>query len=187
MTSLSQILIKAQKNVFRTNIGNNATNFKGNGYDFEELREYSSGDDIRHIDWIISSKLAKPYVKLFTQERELNLIIAPIMSASLYFGTQKLKIESLSEVCALLSYNSIRQNDPFQSYICEESVQICTPRSKQTASVHNFISKLHSFELIGQKISYPKIVQGIYESIISSSMIFFIGDFLIQKISILKP
>ncbi len=59
-------------------LGNNTTLFKGEGYDFVELREYEDGEDIKKIDWIISAKMQKPYVKVFHSQRELNITIAPI-------------------------------------------------------------------------------------------------------------
>ena len=177
MTSLRQILIQAQKSIFLATIGNHTTTLKGDGYDFTELREYASGDDIRHIDWIMSAKLAKPYVKIFTQERELKIVIAPIMSASLYFGTQKLKQDLVSEICALLSYSCVQQNDPFESYFCDTHVKIGTPRSKSIDSVHDFIAKLHSFELLGQDVNYVSILKEMYLRLDQASMIFFIGDF----------
>jgi len=174
---LKKILIKAQKNVFSKTIGSNVTKLKGDGYNFTELREYSSGDDIRHIDWIISSKLSKPYVKLFTQERELNIVIAPFISASLLFGTKHLKKDLQSEICALLSYSCLQQNNPFESYLCAHEVFIGTLRSKKSDAVSDFISKVDSFDLIGKELNYRVVLQGIYEYVKRPSMIFMIGDF----------
>jgi len=177
LKNLAKILIKAQKDVFSKAVGDNATPLKGDGYDFVELREYESGDDIRHIDWIISSKIGRPYVKLFTQERELNIVIAPIMSASLFFGTTQLKQDLVTEICALLSYSCVKQNDPFESYICSDGVALCTPRSKAQDAVREFGQKLDSFDLLGKSIKYEKIMQGLYQKLSKSSMVFLIGDF----------
>ena len=177
MKNLAEILIRAQKDVFSKSIGDNATAIKGDGYDFIELREYESGDDIRHIDWIISSKVGKPYVKLFTQERELNVVIAPFLSGSLFFGTRRLKKDLVSEICALLSYSCIKQNDPFESFICSDGVRLCTQRAKGMGAVRGFIQKIESFELLGKELDYSKIVQGLYERVQKSSMLFLVGDF----------
>ena len=71
---LALMLIKAQKEVFSHIVGDNNSKTKGSGYDFVELREYESGDDIKNIDWIISAKIGKPHVKVFHQQRELNVL-----------------------------------------------------------------------------------------------------------------
>lgn len=86
---MAPLLIKAQKNVFSSSIGENSTFFKGLSSDFIELREYTSGDDIKHIDWIISSKMNKPHVKVFIDQKELNIVIVPLLNASLTFHEHK--------------------------------------------------------------------------------------------------
>ena len=87
---LKKILIKTKRQVFSEISGNNASIFKGEGYDFIELREYQVGDDVKKIDWIISAKLQKPFVKIFREERELNVVVASMLNGSVHFGTKKI-------------------------------------------------------------------------------------------------
>ena len=70
--ALKKILIKTKKQVFSEIIGNNSTKIKGEGYDFCELKEYEYGEDVKNIDWVISAKMQKPYVKVFYAQKELN-------------------------------------------------------------------------------------------------------------------
>jgi uncharacterized protein (DUF58 family) len=86
-----RIIFKTKKAIFTEKIGNNRSKFKGEGYDFAELREYQIGDDIRKIDWNITAKLNQPFIKLFNEERELNIVAVPILSGSTFFGSKVLK------------------------------------------------------------------------------------------------
>lgn len=115
-------MFKAQKNVFSSSIGENSTFFKGLSSDFIELREYTSGDDIKHIDWIISSKMNKAHVKVFIDQKELNIVIVPILNTSLNFGTQKLKFDVLKETIALLTFSCVKQQDSYESYIYNQNI-----------------------------------------------------------------
>lgn len=174
---LALILIKTQREVFSKIAGENTSKRRGEGYDFEELREYESGDDIRHIDWIISSKVGKPYVKLFHQQKELNVVIAPLLCGSLHFGTTTLKKDLVSEVCALVSYSCIKQNDPFESYICSDELLLCTQKTKQMFGVRTLVQKIDDYDVIGKTLDYAQITQSLYKQLQHKSIVFLIGDF----------
>lgn len=174
---LALILIKTQREVFSKTAGENTARRIGEGYDFEELREYESGDDIRHIDWIISAKVGKPYVKLFHQQKELNIVIAPLLCGSLHFGTTTLKKDLVSEICALVSYSCVKQNDPFESYICSDELLLCTQKTKQMFGVRTLVQKIDDFDVIGKAINYAQITQALYKQLQHKSTIFLIGDF----------
>ncbi len=174
---LALILIKTQREVFSKITGENISKRRGEGYDFQELREYESGDDIRHIDWIISAKTTKPYVKTFYQQKELNVVIAPFLCGSLHFGTQLLKKDLLTQICALLSYSCIRQNNPFMSYICSDTLFLCTQKTKQLFGVRRLVEKVDTFDVLGKTLDYSYITQALYRQIQSKSILFLIGDF----------
>ena len=115
--ALEKILIKAKRAVFSKNIGNNISPFKGEGYDFMELREYETGDDIKKINWNISAKLQKLYVKVFHEQREYRINIVSILNGSMEFGDNIKKKDLLAEVVAILSYSSIKQGDNFSNFL----------------------------------------------------------------------
>ena len=174
---LAHILIKTQREVFSKVVGNNPSKIRGEGYDFIELREYESGDDIRHIDWIISSKIGKPYVKLFHQQRELNVVIVPLLCGSLHFGTKVLKKDLLTQICALISYSCVKQNDPFESYICSDEVILASKKTKQIFAVRTLVEKIDAYDVIGKKLNYIELTQALYMQIKQKSILFLIGDF----------
>ncbi|MDQ7043494.1 MAG: DUF58 domain-containing protein [Sulfurimonas sp.] len=175
---LASLLIKAQKSVFSSTVGENSTFLKGSGFDFVELREYSTGDDIKHIDWIISAKKNRPHVKVFHQEKELNISITPLLSASLNFGTHKLKLDTLQETVALLAFSSVKQENAYQSYIYTKEIQIGTKLSKNIFSVRELLEKIHKVPLFGESINYKALPSKFNRVLKQHSLLFFIGDFL---------
>ena len=86
--------------------------FKGRGMEFQEVRQYQAGDDVRTIDWNVSARCGEPYVKLFREERELTVMLLVDMSRSQQFGTnEQLKRELVAELCATLAFSAIKNND----------------------------------------------------------------------------
>jgi len=175
--SLKKLLIKTKKSVFSQQIGNNTSKFKGEGYDFVELREYEDGEDIRKIDWVISAKQQKPYVKVFHTQRELNINIVPILGGSVHFGTVKLKQELITEICAILGYSCSAQSDSYTSYIANENVSISTKKTKKLLGVDMMCKNIYEYDCINKKVDYDKIKDELYSNIKEKSIIFIIGDF----------
>lgn len=175
---LALLLIKAQKSVFSTTVGDNSAKSKGSGFDFIGLQEYTSGDDIKHIDWVISSKLDKPYVKTFQEHKELNIILVPLLNASLHFGVKSLKITLLQEVLALLSFSAIKQGDPFESYICTDKLSLASKKSKQVFGVGSMLEKVNGVRLLGKEIDYKVLSSELYKRVKQRSLLFLVGDFL---------
>ncbi len=174
---LKKILIKTKKQVFSEVIGNNSSLLKGEGYDFLELKEYEYGEDVKNIDWVISAKFKKPYVKVFHAQRELNINIIPILSGSVYFGTKKFKQELIAEICSLLAYSCIKQQDPFSSFIANTNVNICTKKSKRDFSVNQMTKSILEYQVVGKTINYSQITTELFKFIKKKSIIFLIGDF----------
>ena len=175
--NLKKILIKTKRQIFSENIGNNSTLLKGEGYDFLELKEYEYGEDIKNIDWVISAKFKKPYVKVFHAQRELNISIVPILNGSVYFGTKKFKQELITEICSILGYSCIKQSDPFTSFIANENLELCTKKSKRNFAVNKMCEEVFNYNSIGKEQNIKKICQELFLKIKKKSTIFFIGDF----------
>ena len=176
-TSVKKILIKTKKSVFSEIIGNNNSLFKGDGYDFVELREYEDGEDIKKIDWMISAKMHQPYVKVFHTQRELNISIVSLLNGSMHFGSKRFKQETLSEVVALLGFSCVKQGDPFNSFIANETLQNITKKSKKIFSVYEMVERLEEYTCIGKSINYELISQELYTQLKKRSIIFILGDF----------
>ena len=85
--------------------------FKGRGMMFSEVRKYVPGDDVRDIDWNVTAKLSEPHVKIFEEERDLNMMILIDASKSVFGSNGSLKNEKMIELCAILSFSAIKNND----------------------------------------------------------------------------
>jgi uncharacterized protein (DUF58 family) len=175
--NLKKLLIKTKKAVFSQQIGNNTSKVKGEGYDFVELREYEDGEDIRKIDWVISAKMQKPYVKVFNTQRELDINIIPILTGSTYFGTKILKKDVITEICSILGYIATAQGDSYSSFILNETSILNTKKSKKLLGVQRMIEKIYNYNPIGKNANYENIVQNLNKQIPKKSLIFLIGDF----------
>ncbi|PIF04429.1 MAG: DUF58 domain-containing protein [Arcobacter sp.] len=175
--NIHKLLIKTKKAVFSQKIGNNTSKIKGEGYDFVELREYEDGEDIRKIDWIISAKLQKPYVKVFYTQRELEINIIPILTGSTYFGTTKLKKDLITEICSILGYIATAQGDSYRSFIANETSILNTKQTKQIHGVQRMVEKINSYDPIAKIANYENITQTLNKQIRKKSLLFLIGDF----------
>lgn len=182
---LKQILVKTKRQIFSELIGNNSSLLKGEGYDFLELKEYEYGEDVKKIDWVISAKFKKPYVKVFHAQKELNINIVPILNGSVYFGTKKFKQELITEICAILGFSCIKQGDPFSSFIANESLEVCTKKSKRNFAVNTLCEEIEEYRSIGKKAIYENITGELFRHIRKKSIIFLIGDFFdIEKLDL---
>ena len=121
--------------------------FKGRGMEFEEVREYSPGDDIRLIDWNVTARTGTPYVKKFKEERELTVILMVDASSSERFGThEKYKEELAAELCALLAFSAIKNNDKVGLIIFTDTIEKYIPPKKGRAHVLRLNPHLFQFQ-----------------------------------------
>jgi uncharacterized protein (DUF58 family) len=117
--------------------------FKGRGMNFAEVREYQYGDDIRSIDWNVTARTGVPFVKVFEEERELTVMLVVDVSASGDFGTQeRLKGEVAVEICALLAFSAIKNNDKVGLIIFSDQVEKCVPPRKGKRHVLRVLREL---------------------------------------------
>lgn len=175
--TLKKILIKTKKQIFSEIIGNNTSSLKGEGYDFLELKEYEYGEDVKNIDWIISAKMQKPYVKVFHAQKELNINIVSLLNGSVHFGSSKIKQELITEICSTLAFSCIKQGDPFSSYIANTQLHLNTKKSKKIHTVQTMNNNILTYNVLGKEMNYQKVSDEIYKSIKKRSIIFLIGDF----------
>jgi len=121
--------------------------FKGRGMEFDEVREYTPGDEIRTIDWNVTARMGHPYVKRFVEERELTVLFVVDLSASGAFGSrEKLKNEVAAELCALLAFSAIKNNDKVGLIIFTGVVELYIPPKKGASHVLRLIRDVLSFE-----------------------------------------
>ncbi len=177
MSQLNKILVRARRQVFSEMVGNNPSIFQGEGYDFIELREYMPGDDIRHIDWNITAKMRKPYIKVFKEERELNIVIASMLNGSVHFGAKKFKQELIAEVVANLSYAIIRNGDLLSSHIYADRLYTEHKPTKKLSAVSKTVSSILDFESLHKVANYQLMADTLYKRIRRRSLVLVVADF----------
>ncbi len=177
MKKSSEILIKARRQIVGDRIGNNPSMFRGEGYDFVELREYVSGDDTRHIDWNITAKMQRPYVKVFREERELSVVSVAMLGGALDFGKAQRKIESVAQVVALIGYSAVANGDLFAHYNFSQTLRDEVRAGKKKFAVNESVHSVMDAQLVNHKADYTAMAQTLYKRIKRRSLIVVIGDF----------
>ena len=152
--------------------------FKGRGMEFEEVREYVPGDDIRSIDWNVTARSQKPYIKVYRDEREITVMFVVDVSASSRFGTlTKFKNEIVSEVTALLAYLALRNNDKVGLIIYSDQVEQYIPPKKGRGHVFRLISDILSYKSKSNKTNMQIPLEFLNRVLKKKAITFLISDF----------
>ena len=153
--------------------------FKGRGMEFEEVREYQIGDEIRDIDWNVTARMGKPYVKRFVEERELTVVFLVDLSASGAFGSVKrLKNEVAAELCALLAFSAIKNNDKVGLIVFTDCIEMFIPPKKGTSHVLRLIRELLYFTPRQTQTNIAEALDYLGRVTTKRSVVFLISDFL---------
>src|SRR5210317_2212285 len=121
--------------------------FKGRGMSFSEVRNYQYGDDVRNIDWNVTARTGEPHVKIFEEERELTVMLLIDVSQSSYFGTvNQMKNEILTEICAVLAFSAINNNDKVGVVFFSDDIEKFIPPKKGKQHILRIIRELINFE-----------------------------------------
>jgi uncharacterized protein (DUF58 family) len=177
MKNTAQILLKARRQIVGDRIGNNASIFRGEGYDFLELREYVLGDDTRHIDWNITAKMQRPYVKVFREERELSVVSVAMLGGALDFGKETRKIEQVAQAVALIGYSAVANGDLFSHYNFSQNLRDEIRAGKNKFAVTQSVHTVMNAPLLNHKADYTAMAQTLYKRLKRRSLIVVIGDF----------
>lgn len=146
LKSVRQIEIKTSKIVNSYFAGQYHSAFRGHGIEFDEVRKYIVGDDVRAMDWKVSARYNEPFIKRFREERELSVIILADFSASTDFGFTKTKHNLIVELSALLSFSALKNNDKVGLLIFTDTVEKFIPLKKGRNHVLRIIRELIEFE-----------------------------------------
>ena len=172
--------IEISTNRLVTNIfaGEYESAFKGRGMEFDEVREYQHGDEVRTIDWNVTAKMGHPFVKKFVEERELIMILLVDVSGSTEFGTyQQKKSDIIAEISALLAFAAIRNNDKVGLICFTDQVELFIPPRKGKKHVLRLIRDILYCEPkrvttdLGEALSFLERIQK------RKSVVFLISDF----------
>ena len=153
--------------------------FKGRGMSFAEVREYQPGDDVRDIDWNVTARMNKPYIKVFEEERELTLMLVVDLSASQRFGTvDRTQRELAAEICATLAFSALQNNDKIGVIFFTDQVEKFIPPQKGRKHVLYIIRELLNFEPKGKRTDVTVAMEYLMKVITKRSITFVISDFL---------
>jgi uncharacterized protein (DUF58 family) len=146
LKKVRRIEIRSKRSVNSLFAGEYHSVFKGRGMEFAEVREYQHGDDYRTIDWKVTARMRRPYVKKFMEERELTVMLVVDASSSVEFGTAtQMKGEMAAEICAVLAFSAIKNNDKVGLLIFTDRVEQFVPPKKGRKHVLRIIRDLLDF------------------------------------------
>lgn len=153
--------------------------FKGRGMAFSEVREYTPGDDIRTIDWNVTARFNSPYVKVFEEERELNVVLLVDVSASGNFGTWKqTKQELITELCAVIAFSASTNNDKIGVIFFSDQIEKFIPPKKGKSHILRIIRELLNFEPKHKGTNITVALKFLTNAIKKKSIAFVISDFM---------
>ena len=161
--------------------GDYHSNFKGRGMTFSEVREYQPGDDIRFIDWNVTARTGKPYIKIFEEERELTVLLLIDVSSSGVFGSQSaLKIDLGIEIASVLGFSAIKNNDKVGLILFSDDVNKYIPPKKGKSHVLRLITDLvnYNYSQDQNKTSIKNALEFANKISNRKSVIFLISDFV---------
>jgi len=183
---IRQIQIYTSRAVNASFAGQYESVFKGRGMQFDEVREYMPGDDIRSIDWNVTARTGKPYIKRFVEERELTVILAVDLSASGAFGTvNKMKNELAAEFCAVLAFAAAKNNDKVGLLIFTDQIDLYIPPKKGSRHVLRLIRELLYFQMPKRKTNINQALDYLAKVNRKKATVFLVSDFL--ETDIKKP
>ncbi len=158
------------------------TVFKGRGMSFSEVREYQYGDDIRAIDWNVTARFNHPYVKIFEEERELTVMLLVDVSQSSFFGTQKVfKSELITEICAVLSFSAISNNDKVGIIFFSDTIEKFIPPKKGKSHILRIIRELIDFQPVQKGTDVGNALRYLTNMMKKRSICFLLSDFMDNK------
>ncbi|HBN27308.1 MAG TPA: DUF58 domain-containing protein [Desulfobacteraceae bacterium] len=153
--------------------------FKGRGMEFAEVREYIPGDDIRIIDWNVSARFGRPFVKMFHEERELTVILVIDLSASNMFATRtRFKRDLIAEVAGTLAFLAIKTNDKVGAILFTSSVEKFIPPKKGSAHVWRLIKEIFTHEESATGTNIEAALTYLNRTVKRNSIVFLLSDFM---------
>lgn len=179
LESVRRVEVLTNRLVNDTMVGAYLSHFKGRGMDFEELREYIPGDDVRDIDWNVTHRLGRPFVKRFREERELTAVLAVDVSASSSFGSaNRTKREFAAEIAATLAMSAAKNGDKVALLLFTDEVEMFVPPRKGRRHILRIIRELLMFKPRKRGTSVSKALGFLNHVLHRRAIVFLLTDFL---------
>ena len=178
MRKIRRIQIRTSRKVDELLAGTWNSAFKGRGIEFEEVRPYQAGDDVRTIDWNVTARSDQPYVKLFREERELAVMLLVDLSGSQSFGTnEQTKRDLVAELGATLAMSAIKKNDRVGLTLFTDEIEKCIPPKKGSRHVLRLIRELLFCEPVGNRTNLRRALEHLNRTSRRRTVVFLISDF----------
>ncbi|MFZ1706059.1 MAG: DUF58 domain-containing protein [Saprospiraceae bacterium] len=155
--------------------------FKGRGMSFSEVREYSHGDDIRHIDWNVTARSSHPFVKVFEEERELTLLLLIDVSPSSKFGSSILKSDLIAEICAVLAFSALRNQDKVGAVFFTDKIEKYIPPKKGKQNILHVIREIIQINPQGNGTNISTALEFLNNVHKKKTICFIVSDFMDQN------
>lgn len=179
LATVRRVEVRTNRLVNDTMVGAYLSHFKGRGMDFEELREYMPGDDVRNIDWNVTNRMGRPFVKRFREERELTMVLALDISASSAFGSlRRSKREFAAEIAATLAISATRSSDKVALLLFTDQVELFLPPRKGRRHILRVIREMLAYEPKQRGTNIPAALAFLNHVIHRRAMVFLLTDFL---------
>ncbi|MEK9771989.1 MAG: DUF58 domain-containing protein [Opitutae bacterium] len=182
LRKVRQIEIRSNRLVSEVFAGSYHSAFKGQGIDFEEVREYQPGDEVRTIDWNVTAKTGTPFVKQYREERELTILLAVDISKSTNYGSlTKSKREKLAELAALLAFSANQNGDKIGLLLFSDHVELYLPPTKGQKHVLRILREVLFRTSLGHSTNHSEAVRIINRVTRRRAVIFLLSDFIFPK------
>ncbi|MDA1021446.1 MAG: DUF58 domain-containing protein [Cyanobacteria bacterium] len=187
LSQIKKIQIKSDRMASEILSGEYKSAFKGKGLNFESIREYQIGDDIRGIDWKVTARMQEPFIRQYKEERQLSIIVILDLSASNDFGTQRQsKQEMAVELASVLASLAIKSNDKVGMILITDEVESYIPPKQGKAHIFRLIKDLLTFKPKSRQTNLKRALQEVISMIPKHSVVFLISDFIKSKAPVMK-
>ena len=179
LKKVRRIEIKTKRLTNNVFSGEYHSHFKGRGMSFSEVREYQFGDDIRNIDWNVTARFKKPFIKVFEEERELTVMLLVDVSGSEIFGSMKqMKKELITEICAVLAFSAIQNNDKVGVIFFSDKIEKFIPPKKGKSHILRIIRELLDFEPESKATNISEALRFFSNIMKKKAIVFVLSDFM---------
>src|SRR5216683_2842541 len=179
LESVRRVEVRTNRLVNDTMVGAYLSHFKGRGMDFEELREYIPGDEVRDIDWNVTYRMGRPFVKRYREERELTMVLAVDVSASSAFGSmRRSKREFATEIAGTLAISAARSSDKVALLLFTDRIELFLPPRKGRRHILRVLREMLFFQPKGRGTNIPSALTFLNHVLNRRSIIFLLTDFL---------
>jgi len=179
LESVRRVEVRTKRLVNDTMVGAYLSHFKGRGMDFEELREYIPGDEVRDIDWNVTYRMGRPFVKRYREERELAMVLAVDISGSSAFGSlRRTKRQFAAEIAGTLAISATRSSDKVALLLFTDQVELFLPPRKGRRHILRLIREMLYFEPKRRGTNIPAALAFLNRVLHRRSIIFLLTDFL---------